>query len=75
MTDQVSTDYKVEATYSGDNSGSYAVAFSSDGATGTVGNIYATVGHGDVAHIVLIKNGEVAAGTTTVTYNVTGYHS
>lgn len=74
-TDQVSTDYKVEATYSGDNSGSYAVAFSRDGATGIVGNIYATVGHGDVAHIVLIKNGEVAAGTTTVTYNVIGYHS
>ncbi|EIV7690385.1 hypothetical protein MA092_004552 [Salmonella enterica] len=74
-TDQESTDYHVEATYNGDNSNSYAAAFSSDGSTGTVGNTYATVGHGEVAHIVLIKNGEVAAGTTTVTYNVTGYHS
>lgn len=74
-TDQVSTVYKVEATYQGSNSSSYAAAFSSDGAAGNVGNMYATVDYGDVAHIVLIKNGEVVAGTTTVTYNVTGYHS
>lgn len=75
VTDDSSTDYKVEASFQGDNANAYAAAFSNDGVTGTVGNIYATVAHGDIAHIVLIKNGEITAGTTTVTYNVTGYHS
>lgn len=74
-TDQISTAYKVEATYEGDNLNAYAAAFSSNGAAGNVNDAYATVGHGDIAHIVLIKKGEVAAGTTTVTYMVTGYHS
>ncbi|EIO8632844.1 hypothetical protein ACNGVM_000480 [Salmonella enterica] len=74
-TDQVSTVYKVEAHYDGDNQNAYTAAFSEDGGTGNPANVYATVGYNDVAHIVLIKTGEVAAGTTTVTYTVTGYHS
>ncbi|EAT2562921.1 hypothetical protein EI761_22060 [Salmonella enterica] len=74
-TDLVSTVYKVEASYDGDNRTAYSAAFSKDGGNGDPANVYATVGHSDVAHIVLIKTGEVAAGTTTVTYTVTGYHS
>ncbi|EAQ9983120.1 hypothetical protein EAP48_16445 [Salmonella enterica] len=74
-TDQVSTVYKVEAHYDGDNLNGYSAAFSEDGSTGNPSNVYATVGHNEVAHIVLIKTGEVAAGKTTVTYTVTGYHS
>ncbi|EDX6842618.1 hypothetical protein C0V48_001135 [Salmonella enterica] len=74
-TDLVSTVYKVEASYDGDNRTAYSAAFSNNGSNGDPSNVYANVGHSEVAHIVLIKTGEVAAGTTTVTYTVTGYHS
>ncbi|EKN2274366.1 hypothetical protein PWO62_000468 [Salmonella enterica] len=74
-TDNVSTVYQVEAHYDGDNKTAYSAAFSEDGGNGNAANVYATVSHNEVAHIVLIKTGEVAAGTTTVTYTVTGYHS
>ncbi|EBJ4579662.1 hypothetical protein QCI94_003739 [Salmonella enterica] len=74
-TDQVSTVYHVSANYAGDNLNGYTAAFSADGTTGNPSNVYATVDHNEVAHIVLIKTGEVAAGKTTVTYTVTGYRS
>ncbi|EFV1989100.1 hypothetical protein HRI91_004193 [Salmonella enterica] len=74
-TDGVSTVYEVAASYHGDNLNSYAAAFSSNGNDGNQINTYATVERGDVAHIVLLKKGEVTPGTTTVTYTVTGYHS
>ncbi|EIE0339719.1 hypothetical protein LCT82_002761 [Salmonella enterica] len=74
-TDQISTVYHVRADYAGANLSGYTAAFSSDGNTGNPSNVYATVGHDETAHIVLIKTGEVAAGKTTVTYTVTGYHA
>ncbi|EAW1231852.1 hypothetical protein RG97_12360 [Salmonella enterica] len=73
--DQVSTVYEVAATYAGDNQNSYAAAFSENGGDGNQLNTFATVNRGDVVHIVLLKEGEVTPGTTTVTYTVTGYHA
>lgn len=76
-TDGTSTSYKVEATYSGENSQTnLEAAFSTDGTTATSGQTALNgVSGKEDAYILLLKKAALNAGSTTVTYTITGYHA
>ncbi|EHK1059678.1 hypothetical protein J4S57_003392 [Salmonella enterica] len=70
-----STTYHVEASFAGANTGTQLeAAFSSNGTTADRGNVYLTnATANEDANILLLKKAALNAGTTTVTYTVTGY--
>ncbi|ECG0448575.1 hypothetical protein DER61_26500 [Salmonella enterica] len=76
-TNGTSTSYKVVANYAGENNDSnLEAAFSINGTTATPDDIALNdVSGQEDAYILLLKKAALNAGTTTVTYTITGYNA